>query len=74
MFPIKCINPKCRSPDGTFFLKEEDHLEPGGRFLKAYEQGADSLIACCPYCDAENKVWAIGLKEDIDEVVRGLCE
>ena len=64
MFRVTCINPEWPSPDGTFSPKAEEYLEPGGRFLSAPEQGADSLIVYCSYCQAENKVWAVGVKKE----------
>jgi hypothetical protein len=73
MARIKCVNPKCTSPDGTFILNEEDYLESDGRFVRPGTPDALDIIVKCPACGAENRVWAIGLKphDVIARIIRG---
>jgi hypothetical protein len=72
MARIKCINPKCTSPDGTFILNEQDYLEKNGRFVNPGTRDARDIMVKCPACGADNIVWAIGLNTvTVDRIARG---
>jgi hypothetical protein len=64
MIPIKCVNPKCLAPNGTFEWDEYSSLENDGRMAKQGDPGAKSFIVECSYCGTRNKIWLVKLRED----------
>jgi len=70
MAVIRCANPQCSNPTRTFDWNELDHVRKGGRIVTPGAAGSMSVIALCPYCLFENKLWVTKLKSD-DEILRG---
>lgn len=68
MIRIKCVNPRCTSPNGVFPWDERAHVEGGGGLAEPGEADAVSFVAECPYCGRENKIWLSRVKKE--DVVR----
>ena len=69
MVRVPCIKPDCPSPTKTFEWDETRYVSPGGGIAAPNAPGAKSVIATCPYCGTECKVWVTHLKRD-DTITR----